>query len=1316
MKRVLWALAVIFCPITVSYAGLDDGLIAYYPFDGNVNDESGNGNDGVVYGATFSPDRINVANHALHFDGNDYVSVPNSIELQSLTNNFSISFWVKIEQHSSQGFIPILCKSDSTDLYSRQFGFVLTAGGIVYFNDGAVVPGIQMPTPPVYGQWAFYAMTLSEGTIHLYRDGIHMGSTPLVASFAANNLPMEIGRDTPGIAEYYVGQLDDVRIYSRALSAAEVQQLFIAEGGLNAGLVAYYPFNGNANDESGNGNSGAVYGATLTAGVDSEANSAYKFDGLAYIQVDDSPELNFGTRDFSVSAWILADAQETWHQHIITKLHEDDMGGWALFLHANSASIGWVAESLDMLGTVIDFDKWVHIVVTRSGDTHRIYKNGVYVDEADIPDADYNLSDALNFGGGNHAGGSFSGKIDDVRIYNRALSATEVTQLYRTEGTNLPVKIIIDTDMASDCDDLGTLACAYALEETNEVEILGIVCNVSEPYAPFCLDAINTYYGRPDIPIGYCNRFNDIIPEYIDPCCNLPYYNRFAGPIAFRYPNNISARDIPDAVDVYSALLNSNDNVTIVSIGSMHNLEKLLKTPNGQELIRDRVRRLVVMGGLYPTPDVAPSIPEMLSTGDLRAYYFDFNFSLDSQSAIYVIQNWPGEILFTGLGGSIWTGDQLWETNKTRIPNTGLFNDSKVSADNPIRYGYDIGTELWRFDDHIFGRRNSRERPCWDDIAILYAARGCQSNFTEVRGTCIPTRTEFTILRQLLYSPVFKTDIAGWLMAPIGVGNRFIPDPNGPHSYLVQNVEDRVIANQIDELITSPVRSVITFKPIARNVRVGGTDVNLNNYCTINAGQTIEYTSSNPEVACIVNGYKLHAVAPGTTVITASNATSPYFRPATPVTQTVQVYEPIDNPFELDIPSLLIDLFGPLATGRNPSSAAFMKSSAAYTTTVSTITISGSATDDVEVATVEWVNDRGGSGICVGTETWTATNILLCPGENVITFTVSDTAGKTSSQSVTIAYLPLDQQAPYIAITFPTSEASYTTRVSTLDIRGTVQDNEGLSSVIWSNSVGGSASCEVSNTTWKADIPLLEGTNIVTVIALDTSGNTGSVTTTFAYIDEPDAPELTVIGGLGSGRYAAGEQVTVYADAPLYGQVFDQWTGDVGNLASTSSPITTVTMPDADIAVTATYKAGIYRLSVDGGSGEGEYGAGADAAITAHLMPGLIFDKWLGDTNCIASVTSPTTTVTMSDYPLTVMATYWPFSIDAFESISGEDQNYRLQWSGAPNRNYRICLTTNLVGGNSQCVISNLNATAIQGEYTLTNPVDDKAFFSIELE
>ncbi|RKY55315.1 MAG: hypothetical protein DRP89_03575, partial [Candidatus Neomarinimicrobiota bacterium] len=74
----------------------------------------------------------------------------------------------------------------------------------------------------------------------------------------------------------------------------------------NNGLVAYYPFNGNANDESGNGNDGTVNGATLTTDRFGNENSAYSFDGVDdYIMVQDSPELQFGTNDFTIALWFL---------------------------------------------------------------------------------------------------------------------------------------------------------------------------------------------------------------------------------------------------------------------------------------------------------------------------------------------------------------------------------------------------------------------------------------------------------------------------------------------------------------------------------------------------------------------------------------------------------------------------------------------------------------------------------------------------------------------------------------------------------------------------------------------------------------------------------------------------------------------------------------------------------------------------------------------------------------------------------------------------------------------------------------------------
>jgi len=138
----------------------------------------------------------------------------------------------------------------------------------------------------------------------------------------------------------------------------------------------------------------------------------------------------------------------------------------------------------------------------------------------------------------------------------------------------------------------------------------------------------------------------------------------------------------------------------------------------------------------------------------------------------------------------------------------------------------------------------------------------------------------------------------------------------------------------------------------------------------------------------------------------------------------------------------------------------------------------------------------------------------------------------------------------------------------------------------------------------------------------------------------PTQYALTVNGGSGDGSYAAGTQVTITADAPASGYVFDQWTG--ATVASTTSATTTLTMPAAATTVTATYKLApstTYALTVNGGSGDGSYAAGTQVTITADApASGYVFDQWTGAT--VASATSATTTLTMPAAATTVTATY----------------------------------------------------------------------------
>ncbi|MCP3060586.1 hypothetical protein LXT21_17525 [Myxococcus sp. K38C18041901] len=133
---------------------------------------------------------------------------------------------------------------------------------------------------------------------------------------------------------------------------------------------------------------------------------------------------------------------------------------------------------------------------------------------------------------------------------------------------------------------------------------------------------------------------------------------------------------------------------------------------------------------------------------------------------------------------------------------------------------------------------------------------------------------------------------------------------------------------------------------------------------------------------------------------------------------------------------------------------------------------------------------------------------------------------------------------------------------------------------------------------------------------------------------------LTVNAGSGDGQYASGTQVTITADAPASGQVFDKWTG--ATVASATSATTTLTMPAAATTVTATYRAATttkYTLTVNAGSGDGQYTSGTQVTITADApATGYVFDRWTGAT--VASATSATTTLSMPAAATTVTATY----------------------------------------------------------------------------
>lgn len=244
-----------------------------------------------------------------------------------------------------------------------------------------------------------------------------------------------------------------------------------------------------------------------------------------------------------------------------------------------------------------------------------------------------------------------------------------------TLAQSAPVKVIFETDMTLDVDDVGALAVLHGLQTEGKVNLLGVCYNEVHSLAPNVIDAINTYYNRGTIPIGiYRKELKE--PDPSDYFTSERYFdvdNMTHDPF-----DNIVA----DAVAVYKHILKTqaDSSVVIISVGFLNNLHDLLKDPEGFELVKRKVKLLAVMGGLNND---------------------GFNFTrhdLVDQSQ-YVLENWPGTLVITDVGGDMITGETL--TSNTPIHN-------------PVRRAYELE---WHQGPDI-------GRSSWDQVTVLYAVYG----------------------------------------------------------------------------------------------------------------------------------------------------------------------------------------------------------------------------------------------------------------------------------------------------------------------------------------------------------------------------------------------------------------------------------------------------------------------------------------------------------------------------------------------------------------------------------------------------------------
>ena len=204
-------------------------LVAYYPFNGNANDESGNGYNGIVYGANLTTDRFGNTNSAYIFNGgDDYIEIPGT-ESVDIDDAITISTWVKLDDLTAGNNIVTkwLPFQKSFVLYENEFSdnfqFVLFADGDVIFIE------LSSNTPAVVGEWTHIAATYDGNQAIIYYNGQPDGTQIASGVIHQGGSDIEIGRDN-FFNHPLDGMIDDIRIYNYALDGNEIQQLY-QEGG-----------------------------------------------------------------------------------------------------------------------------------------------------------------------------------------------------------------------------------------------------------------------------------------------------------------------------------------------------------------------------------------------------------------------------------------------------------------------------------------------------------------------------------------------------------------------------------------------------------------------------------------------------------------------------------------------------------------------------------------------------------------------------------------------------------------------------------------------------------------------------------------------------------------------------------------------------------------------------------------------------------------------------------------------------------------------------------------------------------------------------
>jgi hypothetical protein len=440
---------------------LEKGLVGHWKMDGNAKDATPNSNHGTVTNATLTTDRKGQSNNAYDFNGtNARIDITHSSTLNTVSNGISIAGWFKFDLTGTYQRLAVKTVGAPTNAgYSLE---LLSTDKIrLRIGDGSGFHNFDSLSSITTTGWYHVVVTYNGTTGYVYLNGAEDNNTNDAFTVLDSSATLQLGLLST-VTDPFNGQMDDMRLYNRAISAAEAKALYnaynagVVVSDLQKGLVGQWKMDGNAKDSTPQSNHGTVTEADPTAtDRKGQGSKAYSFDGVNdYIDLG-NPAILQMTNNLTISLWVKLNSTQVTAQFADPISHgHTSVNGWVFqFDHtvSNSNNVlmsnnGTTLYSLSA-GTKAQLfdDVWHHLVAVKSSDASigmEVYRDGVRVaNNATYTNSMVLTGDNVSIGRDTSTSvvRSAKGSIDDVRIYNRALSATEITALYNSYNPGVVV-------------------------------------------------------------------------------------------------------------------------------------------------------------------------------------------------------------------------------------------------------------------------------------------------------------------------------------------------------------------------------------------------------------------------------------------------------------------------------------------------------------------------------------------------------------------------------------------------------------------------------------------------------------------------------------------------------------------------------------------------------------------------------------------------------------------------------------------------------------------------------------------------------------